>query len=120
MTDTPSIVPMSFADQVAAVDAIEVANSIVMTGCRGAMHASNIEIIAVAHYALKLTTLATLTFELMSVANIHFEATDPDQRRALRASISQQVSDVAAALEALGYGASSEQTGNTTGEKTNG
>jgi hypothetical protein len=100
----PSAKP-SLADQVAAIDAVEVAARIVAgQGTRAAIGASAAEIIALAALIMKLAKLADLTFDLLSTADLAVEEKRPEQRKRLTAAVRLQVGDVAGALEALGYG----------------
>jgi hypothetical protein len=96
----------TLADQVAAIDAVEVAARIVATqGTRAAIGASTTEIIALAQMTMRLTTLADLTFQMLGTADAYESANDQDARRALKLKVTQGISDVGFALEALGYGA---------------
>jgi hypothetical protein len=95
----------TLAEKVAAVDAVEVASRIMAQGSRAAIRASTVEIIALADQLIRLSTLADITFELLTLADRRAPDDKPDQVRALNAAVVQQISDVGAALEALGYSA---------------
>jgi glucosamine 6-phosphate synthetase-like amidotransferase/phosphosugar isomerase protein len=110
----------TLADQVAAIDAVEVAARIVATqGTRAAIAASATEIIALAQMTMRLTVLADLTFQMLGTADALQAARDLDARRALKLKVTQELSGVGFALEALGYGAV-QPTTITTEENTNG
>ena len=102
MSDTATPATPTLADQIRAIDAIEVASSIVATGRRGAVGASTMEIIALAHLTAQLLTLADHVFEMMQTADA-LQAAHPGDRAGMRTIFKQQVSDVGFELEALGY-----------------
>ncbi len=112
MSDVSPTAP-SFAHQVLAIDAIEVASRIAVQGSRAAIGASTVEIVAMAHRLLQLATLADLTFELLTTADLTIAETRPETRKSLTQAVRLKVSDVGAQLEALGYGQSQQE------EKTN-
>jgi hypothetical protein len=94
----------TLADQVAAIDAIEVAARVcASSGTRAAIGASAAEIIAMAAQLLQLVKLADLTFDMLRTANALQDENNPDQQRRLRHAVRLQIGDVGAALEALGY-----------------
>jgi hypothetical protein len=103
-TVAPAPAPPTLADRVAAIDAVEVASRIIARGTRAAIGASAIEIIAMAHRLIHLTTLADLTFDMLQSADTAQDETLPEQKRRLRAAVRLKVGDVGAALEELGYG----------------
>lgn len=96
--------PPTLADQVAAVDAVAVAARIIATqSTRAAIGASTTEIIAMARLAIQLVKLADLTFDMLTTADAAQDETRPDQKLRLRHAVKLKISDVGAALEALGY-----------------
>lgn len=104
---------VTLADQIAAIDAVETASRIVTRGARAAIGASTVEILAMAKHILQLSTLADLTFDMLSTSDQIEVARSEEERerqRALRNTLAQKVSDVGAALEALGYGQDSTTT----------
>lgn len=111
-SDAPAPAAPSLADQAALIDAVEVASRIVSRGSRAAIGASTIDIIAMAHRLLQLTTLADLTFKLLSTADLAVAEKRPDVRRSLNAAVQLELSDVGFALETLGYGQLETTTSN--------
>ncbi|MGO3934733.1 hypothetical protein [Rhodopseudomonas pseudopalustris] len=100
----------SFADQVAAVEAIEVAQRIVTRGTRrAALGVSTVETVAMAHRLLALETLAAITFDMLAQCQGAAEVA-PAQRDQLRLVTLQHIGDVAAQLERLGYAAAPSTT----------
>jgi hypothetical protein len=98
--------PATLADQVALVDVDAVAARIASSGPRFAIQASTIEIIAMAVRIGRLRTIADLTYDMLAFADIVTAQRDRDTRAALRPELSQKISVLGAALEALGYGQS--------------
>ncbi|ACF01873.1 hypothetical protein Rpal_3371 [Rhodopseudomonas palustris TIE-1] len=93
----------SFADQVAAVEAIEVAQRVIALGTRrAALGVSTVETVAMAHRLIALETLAALTFDMLAQCQSAADV-DPAQRDQLRLVTIQHIGDVGAQLEALGY-----------------
>jgi hypothetical protein len=116
MTAAATLPPRpSFNDKVAAttaIDTVELASRITALGVRGAMSASTVGIVAMAHRLLALETLASLTYELLNPrAEDQSDAPiDAAAMAALRAVTIQQIGDVGAQLETLGYAADSPTT----------
>lgn len=104
--DTSRLAPagLSFADQVAAVDAIVVASRVATQGKRAALLTSTVEIVAMAQLLTALVRIADLTFDMLFTA----DALEAEKRTAERRAISDQVRakifNLAGELEALGYG----------------
>ncbi len=105
-TEAVTTRPMTFADQVALVDAVAVAARIAAHGSRQAMQASTIEILAIAKHLLCLSDLVDLTYDMLAFADVVQGERDRDTRAVLRRELSQKISVIGASLEALGYGQS--------------
>ncbi|WP_420132629.1 hypothetical protein [Rhodopseudomonas sp.] len=100
----------SFADQVAAVEAIEVAQRVIAHGTRrAALSVSTVETVAMAHRLVALETLAAITFDMLAQCQSAADV-DPAQRDQLRLVTIQHIGDVGAQLEALGYVAAPSTT----------
>ena len=93
--------PPSFADQVAAIDAIAVAARIIAQGPRAAIGASTHEIVAMAVRLVALNRLADLTYDLL--ITVDQVPTDPRALSALKALVDTKINAVGVSLEALGY-----------------
>jgi hypothetical protein len=111
--------PPSFADQVAAVDAIKVAAQIVAQGKRAALLTSTVEIVAMAQLLDALLRITDLTFEMLATADVAWAAKPGPERRAWVDQLRARIDGVAIQLEALGYGVD-RPTIITTTEKKNG
>jgi hypothetical protein len=92
------------ADQVALVNAIEVATLITAKGKHFAIKASTVEIVAMAQHLMRLSTLADLTYDMLATADLLPAVRDAEGRNALKRAVSDKISVVGASLEALGYG----------------
>lgn len=119
-TATPTLAPAhpTFDDQVAAVDAIAVTAAIVAGRKRVALLTSTVEIVALAQLANALLRAVDMTFEMLGAADKAHAEQEPLRRRALVDLLRGKIDDVAAELEALGYGVN--KTALTATETTNG
>jgi hypothetical protein len=109
--------PPSFADQVAAIDAIDVAGRIIAQGPRAAIGASTHEIVAMAVRLVALHRLADLTFDmLITVDQVPAVRTDPQALKALKALVDTKINAVGVSLEALGYGQPATEEEKTDGQ----
>lgn len=106
MTSDTETRPMTFADQVALVDAVAVATRIEVAGSRQAIQASTIEIIAMARRLLRLNDIIDLTHDMLAFSDVVVAQRDRAVRELMRRELKEKISVIGASLEALGYGQS--------------
>lgn len=116
--DTPVVRQAAIADQVALVNADDVAARIASSSPRFAMQASTIEIIAMAQLIGRLRPIIDRTYDMLAFADLVQAQRDRDVRVVMRRELSSKIAVIGASLEALGYGQpTSTQEENNDGQR---